>query len=175
MVVLVGGTLAFPVYWVFEGRLAAFDEVRAMMIALSGGIAGLLAVFLFNLICAPYRIVKEEREKLSVQLSSYLNEDGDVGDLSRRETFSLALIASLMSPNKRKQEQYLIMLKDDVLYEKLHPVSLGILKMHLTGLRYGLNADGRIEIPDSLEISREELRRYFAETSGVIPNWLEVR
>lgn len=67
---LVGAGLAFPAEFFLRGPEVAIDAVEGAIIALLGGTAGLVSLFLWNLAWAPYRIERDTRIELEAEVNA---------------------------------------------------------------------------------------------------------
>lgn len=124
---VVGGLFGLVYLYFDQGVGDAVAEVPYWEAAVFGSVGALSLLFVFNLICAPYRIERDEHEKTKAQLEPYLDlvqeSERLKFELEKREFLTLREVVNICMPgssNESLAKQMLLdALKSEIFEEKI--------------------------------------------------------
>ena len=97
--VFFGSSIAWGYLYHTEGKQVAFEEVPFLIATIVGGAGSLFTIFLWNLICAPYRLERDAHNETKEKLlqASYGHQKLSLQDfISSRDSFTVKEAACIL-------------------------------------------------------------------------------
>ena len=137
-----------------------------------------LTIFLWNLLCAPYRIM---RDKFANLVETFSAAETDSAKSSRnilvKDSYSIGLVSKLLGNTELEQQQLLLALKDEILCQKLATNINDGGKFYYRLLRCSSNPKSEqlsySDVLDTFTISRKSLLKYLTKHEVPLPEWLQ--
>lgn len=173
----IGAGLAFPVEYLLRGRDAAMSLAHGALIALIGGLGGLIVLFLWNLACAPYRIERDRRKELEAELAKREAPAGLEGYRGRAE-YALTEVVELLAALPGREKLVMMDLQRAIAKGDLNILQRGMEERNYLMLLRSPLLDITQDRPVWLHkvmISRAELQRFLPGRGYGLPEWLRDR
>ncbi|WP_375284821.1 hypothetical protein, partial [Marinicauda pacifica] len=170
--IIVAPSIGFGVHFWRDGAEAISSEayIWALYGLLPLGIL-LVSIFSWNLAAAPYRIERDRRVRAEAALPRDFKKDAT---FRHRKRYTLRQVAVLMAEDERTEKIILHDLKQNIQNADLKPSFRNLNEQfQIRMIRSAAFSDDADDIPDTLEIEREELQRFLPKAGYNLPPWLQ--